>query len=516
MKILIIDDEKPARMALKYLLQGMEIQDLQILEAINGEDGYGVFLREGPDIVILDINMPQMNGIDLMEKLETVIGNTKMIVISGYNEFQFAQKAIRYNVMGYLLKPINKQEFYGVMQKAMDALRHEIAMSHQLLAVSRNENIRFFKAWIRGNEGIRKEFRDCDSFTVCILRWNSEKIRNRESAEDRPQITDHQQIHLFVEQFLQNKCRSFCFEMSNSETVLVCLNRKESGALSQVLHLLKSRFRETYGVCLLTAMGSEEKAAEGLHASYRAAKKKMGQTELLSGAGDPELKTDKREQQSKNLLDPYKVTIQRCFLKNDGTRLESVLREILTQVKAGNSCTINQAELLLRQFVVFADTFYLMNGNEEAFFPGVSDWQSKIAQVCDFQEFEELFLTIGKAAMGRMKVTEMDLDWALDEVKQYIDHNYAHELSLDELAERYCFSKQYLNTNFKRKYGFNIHEYHLKTRMEKAAELLAETDLDIKEIAGTVGYSDSGYFGRIFKKVFSETPIAYRSQRQKE
>ena len=143
--VLIVDDEKPARTALRYLLENSSLAEFQIMEAKNGSEGLHLFDECCPDIVILDINMPHMNGIDFLEKIENHIGNTKIIIISGYNEFEFAQKTIQYNVVGYLLKPINRQEFHGVMEKAVMRFMQDSSVNEKMFMLRQEMLIEYLR-----------------------------------------------------------------------------------------------------------------------------------------------------------------------------------------------------------------------------------------------------------------------------------------------------------------------------------------------------------------------------------
>lgn len=510
LKILIIDDEKMARVALHYLLTESK-KSYSIMEAVNGQEGYELFCRERPDIVMLDINMPQMNGILFLEKIEKELGNTKIIIISGYDEFQFAQKAIEYNVIGYLLKPINRQELYSVMQRAEEAIAHDSMMANRLQSANRDRKIFFFRELISGKEiyqepvykeEMRGIFPEC-LYAVCVCRWNFEGAENR-------------RIYQFLEDFLSERCQALCFESRSMENILVLYGFQSESDLKRYLYFLRSAFRENITENFMISLGLPVEGIEAIALSYRSARKHMGKIDLLSGDrfADYGQESAPKENKKRNMLEPYKATISKCFLKNQEQELEKVLRALVMQLRQEPYFTILQAELLLQQFMVFADELCLNHAEERNLLISMPEWHVKMNRICSMDDYEQLLLELGREAIIRMQQSNIDLQWALRDIKNFLDMNFSKELNLDVLAQRYSFSKQYLNKSFKKKYQMSIYEYLLDIRMKKAADLLTHTQLDVKQVAEFAGYSDPGYFGKAFKKYFNESPYNYRANRK--
>lgn len=520
-KVLIIDDEKPARTALRYLLGEWKMRNCSVLEAKNGTEGYQLFLRESPDIIILDINMPHLTGIEFLEKIENKIGDTKIIIISGYNEFKFAQKAIQYNVMGYLLKPINRQEFYSAMERIIEELERGFLMAQKVLQVDKGEKIRFFEKIISevdyGAEetfwNIKDDFSKYTNFAVCTLHWNFWDDKDNRLELSNTEL-DNQKVIRFIEDFLQNKCNAVCFESKIRENILIIYGYENRKQLQNVLQVLQMGFLNKYRKKLLIADGNDVRTIDQLFQSYRTAKKNIGRRNLLPGENLIDEKSDSSADniQSKNLLELYKVSIRNCYLKNDSQKLEHILKDMFVQMKSRNTCTINQAELLIRQFVIFIDEFYINSGESRASVLYFPDWQLWINQIISFEDFEKIMFLIAGMTINRLKHREIDLKWVLGDIRHHLENHYAQTLKLDELAERYSFSKQYLNKNFKKEYHCCIHEYLLQVRMERAKYLLLNTTMDINEIAASVGYTNQGYFGKVFKKYFNESPNSFRGK----
>lgn len=520
LKVLLVDDEKPVRAAVRYLLDTLGQAEFEILEAKNGREGFRIFSKESPDIVILDINMPQMSGIELLEKLEDKIGNAKIIVISGYNEFQFVQKAIQYSVIGYLLKPINRQEFYAVMERVLKVIHHDSTMNTKLLQVDKEKRVRLLRKIIGGTLHTMDAYTDCveklskyEIFAIGIMRWNFDKVLE-EKYVDCPEELDSHKVYGFIDDFLKNKCNAISFESKNQENILFVYGYENRNQLLKILRVLQMAFCEKYGTKLFVSLGSDVFLVEQIRESYCLAKEDMGKRNLLSmdNMSVDQLDMSWEDIRSKNLLENYRISIRNCYTKSDGRKLEDVLNDFFEQVKSYQHCSVNQAELFLRQFILIVDEFYLINGEEKSASAYLPDWQFRIHQICNFKDFEELMLYAGRVTINKKKRGEIDLKWVLEDIKNQLDTNYTELLQLDDLAKSYSFTKQYLNKMFKKEYQYPIHEYLLKTRMERAAYLLKNTSMDIKEITVSVGYSDQSYFSKVFKKHFGVSPNTYREK----
>jgi two-component system response regulator YesN len=130
LKIIVIDDEQHVRNLIKSLIPvdlGIQI----VAEAADGMDGFELCCKYKPHIVITDVRMPEMDGLMLMAKLSQVLPNTKVIIVSGHDEFSYAQKAIHYGAVGYLLKPLEEKDLRQVLIKAIESIQQGLESRKQ-------------------------------------------------------------------------------------------------------------------------------------------------------------------------------------------------------------------------------------------------------------------------------------------------------------------------------------------------------------------------------------------------
>lgn len=516
-KILIVDDEKPARVVLRYLIEDSSLADFSILEAKNGSEGLNLFHEHTPDIVILDINMPHMNGIDFLEKIENHIGTAKIIIISGYNEFAFAQKAIQYNVVGYLLKPIHDQEFYKVLEKAVMRFLEDSSVNEKLSKLQEEMLVEYLTRLLHGAAGetgeswrvVQTDLSRYKNFKVNILRWNNSSGVRERNDDCLPEVTD-QKIRKFVQDFYENKCNAICFETGKYENILIVYGYENELQLKNTLHMLQIAFFNQFGLKLLYAEGTEQESVEDIFVSYCDAKRNIGQINILNEGQEADVITESKSEDNKNFLREYWTLIKNCYVKNKDAELNNIIKTIINQIEKTGYFTLSQAELLIRQYILYIDEFFVSNGENKASVLYISDWQFRLSRITSFQVFEELLFWITQNTIGKLKKREYDLDWTLEDIRHYLETEYAQDLVLEEFAKKYCYNKQYLNKMFKKKYGCSIHEYQLKIQMEHAKDLLLNTKMEIGEIAFSVGYSNQGYFGKIFRRYYHASPSSFR------
>lgn len=527
LKILMIDDEKPTRMVLRHLLENSDIDYFQIFEARNGEEGYRLFCEIQPDILLLDINMPHMSGIDFLEKVETHIGNTKVIILSGYDEFQFAQKAIQYHVIAYLLKPINREELFKTIGKAKELIERESLNRSRLFQENRYNKINLLKKAIRGvndstdarNLDVIQELARYKSFVIYILRWNFENIKDDELKKIYKSTQDENSVCQYIEQYFSEEYKVICFATNRYETLLFVYGFDDFLKLADKVRLMKRWFLGMYGTSVWTVCGDSVTEPEQIAEAYRTAKKRLGNKNLLNkksedGSAKETIQETGTKGYFKTLLDSYKRVIQNSFMENDRQKLQGILTDFFEQIKSQSYCTVDEAELILQQFILMIDEWHLYENNDNLSVRHRTSWNQKMNHICDFDNFMNLMFVVMEETLSSTQSRSKSLKKTISEIKYQIDTDYAQDLSLNGLEEKYHFTKQYLNRSFRAEYEYSIHEYLLKVRMEKAKYLLENTEMNINEIGNSVGYVDQGYFGKVFRRYFHQSPRSFREKKE--
>ncbi|MFC5448211.1 response regulator transcription factor [Paenibacillus aestuarii] len=532
-KVLIIDDEDPARRAIRALGAWDQWGFTTIIEAWNGQMGLDLLAEHRPELVFVDMRMPLLSGVEFLEKARELVPEAKYIVISGYNDFQYTHSAIQAGALDYLLKPIKKQELNTALQKVADKLAHEREHFNRMREEMIFQNIsspllkeKIFTSIIEQN-GRFHQMKELASliepaaggnfyYAIVMMVLNMSDICGTKFAGDLPAC--YFALSNAINELLEPLGKAFSFKSGrDDQEMVIVLTANQPLAVQTArneLQLVIRRLRETFGVEAMAAMGSEPITLSGLDAAYQSAKTLMLQADLLRHE-DVQVKASPSDTHAERpSVWKHKDLLIHALETGSAIYAENVIYEMFSALKSSGSFTIDD---LLK-----TESELRLIGEQIVSHPG---------RFFDFGEhgdkFDRLFAYPVMSFDVFVKLTTtwlMELfqaEWAhrkpkdkvnIEQIKSYIDTNYYEDLSIAFFTEKYYLSKEHLTRLFKQKYGYGLYEYILKVRMERAKELLADSQLKIQLVCEKVGYNDSNYFSKAFKKYVGVSPQDYRSR----
>lgn len=513
-RILIVDDEKKHRSGLTKLLYTIYPEDM-LLEAESGEQALEIMRLLECDIVITDIRMPGMDGLELLRKIRMEFSDTAVIILSGYGEFSYAKDAIKYGVSEYLLKPID----VGEVKKCLDKIRREITEQR-----TRNESQESMKSQLQETEIIYMEY-----LMHQFLRHRDferkEKVREIFPMEQPGYIflcdiktgeekgsggLDVQEFRLAVKKYIRY-ASSYSFEMNIRNLFVVLVLGPDKGDktyfenMQRVLQksLPKCRFAFYISGYHENMYEDGPKAYEEASLMWKYRFYELGDyCDYDSWAG--------RLEGEPGSISDFVYVITEHVKQNDIIAAFQYIKEYVnTEARTqlpdpGKLC--QSVMLLLFQVVRALDP--MMSGEmkrktEESL---MRVYQSETVS-CLLRFVYGFLVEIGKNINFQKELKGVDV---LDHCRDYLEQHYMEEITLDLMAEKYYFNASYFSTIFKNYFGKSFSNYLIELRMHKAKELLASSDHKIKEVANKVGYKDANYFIRAFKKFYGYTPEEYR------
>lgn len=505
--VLIVDDEYMVRDGLTKYVPWEEYGFHVAGTAENGIDGLNMIRRLRPDLLLTDVRMPFLNGIDLIERALKVNPNMYIVVFSGHDEFEYVQKAVNNGASGYLLKPLDINAFRPMLeniredllnQQQMDSMITDLtANSMKLLDAKKEQVLRNLMFDILPDEDDSLEelgiYRD-DCCMVGILK-----------AEDG-ELTEAEKKAV---------CKNMrkCAEDAGRRDYLTVMSGDAPNNLIYVIFGLEEmigRTAENYRVTLkkmLTEAGI--RAADFCSEVYRSVyslSEAYGEAKALSCYGD----TLHGEE---SMYYEFEEITASVLL--DREEIDAYTERLIQWVRENN--------IGLKLF----DTFYVSN-----FYLQIQkrarDMETELGEligsparfhkaICAGAKMEnrlealrELLLKISDHLNANKNTKTVS---AIEKAKQYIGENYAdRELSLQSVAAYCAITPNYLSNIFKQHTDMNFSEYLSQVRIKKAEELLLLTDKTVYEIAEQVGYDNSAYFCTVFKKTVGQTPSFYRSK----
>lgn len=515
-KILIVDDEKTHRIGLMKLLYTLYPEDM-FLEAASGEQALETLELLECDIVITDIRMPGINGLELLHQIRKNHNDIAVIFLSGYEEFSYAKEALKYGTKEYLLKPVEVSE----VKKCLDQVRSEITFQRE-----KNANHESMKNHLKETEIIYAEYL-MQQFVRNTAFEKKERILEVFPIEQPGyfflcdiKIQDGGSLNIPEFRMAMKSCiavssYSFLGERENLYTILVLDQSKgDRSFFDHIRSVLHKRFPGC-SFAFYVSGWHKNMYEEGPDAYQEAVKIWKYRFYELGDFCDWDLLREKLDGDLENFLVLSGKTAGH-IKQND---ILSAFQPIKEAVSNSSEKKLPSPERLLRSvmlllFQVVKELDPLLSNELKSTVDETLNhlYQSETLSKL-LRSVYSFLLSLGKDANFQKQVKGIHV---MEHCCKYLQKHYMEEITLETVAEKYYFNPSYFSTLFKNYSGSSFSNYLTALRMQKAKEFLAFTDDKVKEIAVKTGYRDPNYFIRAFKKFYGYTPDEYRRLKAKD
>ncbi|MFD1956895.1 response regulator [Paenibacillus thailandensis] len=548
--VLIIDDEEPLREAIRLLGDWKNLRVDRILEANNGLQGLALLKEHHIDLVMVDMKMPEMNGMEFLQKLQENYPDMPAIVISGFNDFEYTRQAIRSKVVDYLLKPINRQDLNQALNKAFGVLeerrKRESESIHNRITLNLSlprlkEKIywsiieRSFKK--QPNETLLPLIgadREDGYYAVAVLRMlNAEKVAASRFKRDKELL--YYAAANVLNEMEGPGLRSFSFAHPKREGEMIAVLRAESGGKEEMaFHAFHetgkalSALLELFAIESVAGFGTVGKGVMSLADSYDSARAAVAGLDLLrlrSGTVATPAEMPEESESAAKESKPYSLTgfipaIRSSMEGGNYRQVKHIVGDVLRQRSVSGKFTLEEADRMLREFVIMLNDLALELGVARIDLPlAGAQGSSEPVVPSDYAGFDSYAALLNRIAddycSAVSEAASATKPFNIGDIKAYIDSHYYEDIKISMFTEKYYLSREYLMKLFKQQFGFGIHEYVQKVRMEKAKALLDDPALKIQEISEMLGFKDKNYFSKAFRNYFNLSPTEYRAERSK-
>ncbi|WP_141500667.1 response regulator transcription factor [Paenibacillus luteus] len=540
-RVLIIDDEEPLREAIRILGDWKGLNVTEVLEATDGKVGLEMLAAHKIDLAMVDMKMPVVNGVELLQMIERDYPDLLTVVISGYNDFEYTRQAIRSKVVDYLLKPVNRNDLNQSLRKAIDVLDAKRKKDSDFI----NRNITLNMSLPRLKEKvylsiIERSFKSQSNeaflpligaddpgnrFTAVVLRvLNLEQIRKSRFHEDTDLL--HFAVANVMNEIAGDHFGAFSFASPKQERELIAILTMNGGYAEDIayhsMHQMNkviSTLKELFGIVVAAGIGHSSPDVMQIAASYEMAKGAISGIDLLrlkgatvTNAADKNVSAPKDNQSLTSRI----LNIRTALEGGNPQHAKALVSEYIKRWKASEQFSIGEADRALHEFVILLNDMSLELGVKPEQLPLTGDHALRgIGISTDFgniEQYEQLLYAILDFFSGQIRKSQMtNQPFEVGDIKAYIDHHYFEEIKISMFSDKYFLSREYLMKLFKQQFGFGIHEYVQKVRMDKAKELLSDPNLKIQDISEMLGYKDKNYFSKAFRNYYSVSPSEFRS-----
>ncbi|UQZ33600.1 DNA-binding response regulator [Paenibacillus sp. PK3_47] len=523
MKVLIVDDEKPVREAIRYFVPWDKYQISEVYEATNGQEATAIMQEQQPAVVFTDMRMPLMDGAQLLEWLHAHYPNTKTIVISGYQDFKYVKPAIVYGGTDYLLKPLNSRQLIEAAEHAFELWLAEEEERRLVRRQTMQLNVLRPLYWdkvlsdLLSGQGAFLEVKPAlcgelampENASVCriaVISLQGAHCRLLERLHGDAGLASFVLANVCNE-LLSPGSQGFAFRSWQAGAEVVMLFWAEGVQEAEdLLRRINESMLLTYGIQMDIGLSLAQPLPEGLQTAFLQAREALNGRNLLQKEERihryKELAPEKgpgEEFAAEPLLEKLRLAV----LSGDDDKMEQAAGEWAGGLAGMSVLTESRMQRLQEEILVVltrwrpeAEPALTLCYDREGLF-SAEDWGNQL---------KALLLQLSR---GNPQTPDARL---VQEIREYLNQNYASDMTLQHIAERFFISRENVSRKFKGVTGENLSDYLTGLRVDKAKALLQHTNLRLSQIAELVGYEDEKYFSRVFKKATGQTPREYRRQ----
>lgn len=496
--VLIVDDEPIVREGLAYIIE-WEKEGFKIVgDARNGREGMEKILELQPDLVLTDVRMPVLDGIGMVEEAKDRGLNKEFLILSGYSDFSYAKEAIRLGVSSYLLKPIDEDELIEELRKISQRILEKEKQKQTLAFYEKYSHSSKIKEYLLSGQ-LNDELVSLlsyDYYQLIGCHYENGKVNRRSISEMFKNL-------LIGEGFLFNHGTTFfalVVNQTNREVRKVAVKLSEElSQLDQNLYLIVSSGIDQY------------EQLPNLYQEVRRLKKKRylyPDLKLLSEQTIGEKKEQKNNQADGFDKADWKEQLLWAIKNDEKDKIYSYLQAIGHYYKQNDWMERDIKADLAALFNYYCDEM------EETVALPLKEREKRyiISIILSEQSLNQTFIFLNEIFIdfSRFFDTAYDNRDIVTEMKDYTRKNYHQNLTLQELGKELNYSHSYLGKKFRLQENMSYRTYLDLIRIEEAKRLLKENQFLVYEIAERVGYTNSDYFYKKFKKIVGKSPRSFQ------
>ena len=524
---IIADDEVRICMLLRKLIDWEKMNIRIIGEYHDGQQALEAIYELQPNIVISDIKMPKLDGLQIVKQCSEAKIHCSFLLISGHADFEYAKMAIQYNVDNYLLKPISKNELENNIRQIIQHYEKEAYnnqkkhQTEQQLEKSKTQlllqlfsNLVLIRNWKggRNQQDIQNEYQIPPALMTSFIRVLSISCAICDGFTKEQENTIRKQISNYSVMLLE-KNMTCAVPLIYGRNVYIMIEETDALSLTQLLNtlleMLKTKFNEyctitmgvstqLQGICSIS-VSSRIEADRALNCRYNYGNGKIYYAENI-----------KEETQLLN-TEKYKKKLDFCMETQDITRIN----EFFHSLSSDFSDATYSVEAILDMLNVLKQLLIqqLFKENED---PGrmemfVDCYESALANATDKPSlFERLRIIVAEELTRQLEQIEKVQSLHIKQAVEFIQKNYHKDISLADISNHVYMNPTYFCSLFKKEMGKGFSDYLQEIRMAEAQTLLSHTYLSIADISERVGYNNARYFSKVFQKAVGIKPSEYR------
>jgi len=536
LKIFFVEDDAKIRESIKRNVKWEQHGYEFVGQASNGEVGYSEIKKLKPDVIITDLRMPFMNGLELSRLVRKEMPEIKIIILTGLNDFESVQEALRIGVTEYLLKPVTPNALAETLDKVRCLIEEEQEnRAYQQLYRREMAELRdlklqnFFESWVVGNKKVFELLDIAHQFGISLIADNFVVIRFQLFSEDDLETYSEELEKLYdiAGNMLEAHKNILLFKQGLQGWALIVKGTKEQSADKIAWRIsaeLEQLLIDYDNVRYIIAVGIQIGNLQDIGKSYNSTCHAYAYHYILNKSAI--IRADELEEiaarnsgkeldiQSIDVSKIDSVAVERFLRSGSANATQTLVDDLFAGIGERN-----MRSFLLRQYIVMNINFVVVEfldniGIDKTVIANrFKKINFQISELSTISEMQNYLVKLLKYALElRDSASQNRYVSSIEKAREYIRAHFADDdISLNTVAKSVNLSPAHFSTVFSQKTGETFIEFLTKVRMEKAKELLLYSSKRSSEIAYEIGYSEPHYFSYVFRKLEGCSPREFRS-----
>lgn len=527
MKIIIVDDEPIAVESLVYMVN-KNFDNLDIVgTARTGKDAVELAIKLHPNIIIMDINMPGLNGLEAIKKIRSFNSSTSFLVITAYDYFDYAVESVSLGVEEYLLKPVKESIFVETLNLIMSRVKQRSEKMQELL--EQQEKIKLSTPAIEASfiyslctfgesKGVLKKYSTLLGFNdiggyVIILEFS-----NKEDQIDAHILVEN--LYDEYRSILKSSCSCIVGPIMANQIIVYIFDEairnsyeQKTSSIRLARRILRRILNTHSGICI--GIGRHYNSVENAKSSYSQANNALLSLHNMQNNVEDDTvfshiihEDDVRETQEVVGTDFDNLIDEELFSNiphEKETYVEMKFDEIFLKLASNDNLSLN----ILKNYMIS-----IIVGFAKRWEAVINDYYSVLSLIIQTSSKNELHRIckqfLNNALADIYNSQKQKANAIIEKANNYIEAYYPNSISLESVAREVNLSSYYFSRFYKEETGINFSDKLSNVRIEKAKELLTSGNLSIKDVSYKVGFTDPNYFSKAFKKITGVTASDYR------
>jgi YesN/AraC family two-component response regulator len=500
LKVLIVEDEIKTLNGVEYLIHQISEEYIIVGKATNAKDAIEIAMTACPDVIITDIQMPGMTGLEMIQVLNQKQIRSKFIILSGYAEFDYARKAVELRSVDYLLKPITK----SLLAKALDKVKHMIEEQkneNNITVLSNQELIKKVIALPPNESGhyqkeLPKRYKEDEKFSFLLIRGDNKILK-----------IDENRMMEIIKRTISVQYEFYCVTAEHRQMYVLYKGvDKESlyKQINQVIYFCREEIHAYLAFCVTDFCG----ITKLLQSKQQLIDYSNWNLSMKSPALIDEEKI--RKFHCHTLVYPNEIE-QRLLYKIEFRQFENLteLEDFVEYLYAKEYAYMDIREAMI---CLTISVLYVIRKTSYGLYENVSNL--KVLEWINELLFAQHYISIMNNIIFQYKIyinnTSQNAHPLIRKVIKIVDQEYKTEFNLEELARRVNVTPEYLSSLFVKELGVKFTTYYTQKRIESAKDMLKSGNYKVYEVAHEHGYEDVKYFCKVFKKYVGISPREYQ------